>query len=55
MKTLLKPFLPLSLFLVVLGLASARDEDHQAAPLRILLVAGGCCHDYAQQSKILNV
>jgi len=24
------------------------------APLRILLVAGGCCHDYAQQKEILK-
>ena len=25
-----------------------------AAPLRVLLVAGGCCHDYAAQTRILK-
>jgi Trehalose utilisation len=48
---------PISLFVVALAFvlvthpASAADAPK---PLRILLIAGGCCHDYAQQKEILK-
>ncbi len=32
----------------------ADDEAAQSKPLKVLLVAGGCCHDYATQSKLLE-
>lgn len=32
----------------------AQDEAEQPKPLQVLLVAGGCCHDYEAQSKILK-
>jgi len=54
MKSYLKFFLPLSLLPVLFGLARAQDADKQPAPLKVLLVAGGCCHDYAAQSKLLK-
>lgn len=30
------------------------ESKSVAAPLKVLLVAGGCCHDYAKQTKILK-
>jgi len=30
------------------------QEDSALKPVRALLIAGGCCHDYGQQSKILK-
>jgi type 1 glutamine amidotransferase len=40
---------------IALGFAStSRAEDKPAAkPIRVLLVCGGCCHDYAKQKDIL--
>ncbi len=35
-----------------IGPMPARAED--APPLRVLLVAGGCCHDYAAQTQLLK-
>jgi type 1 glutamine amidotransferase len=32
----------------------ARAADPAVKPIRALLVTGGCCHDYAQQKKILT-
>ena len=32
----------------------SQAADSPAKPLRILLVAGGCCHDYATQTKLLK-
>ena len=40
--------------LVSLPVAFAQDAAKNAAPLKVLLVAGGCCHDYENQSKILK-
>lgn len=34
--------------------AFAQDRNANRTPLKILLVAGGCCHDYAAQTKILK-
>ncbi|MFT5526939.1 MAG: type 1 glutamine amidotransferase, partial [Pirellulaceae bacterium] len=30
------------------------DEVKKTPPLRVLIVAGGCCHDYPAQTKILK-
>ncbi|MCB1099002.1 MAG: ThuA domain-containing protein [Verrucomicrobiae bacterium] len=51
----LKSLLPVTFLVSVLGFAWAQDETKDAPePLKILLVAGGCCHDYATQSKLLK-
>ena len=42
----------LALVAVLPGLASAPPAQDEK-PIRALLVLGGCCHDYALQSKIL--
>jgi hypothetical protein len=43
---------------LVLGAALLAAVSAPAAdavkPLRVLLVAGGCCHDYATQTRILE-
>ena len=39
-----------SLLLTLTGLATAAETK----PLRVLMVTGGCCHDYEQQKKILS-
>ncbi len=53
-----KIFLPLLLAVGVLGavlLPLAQGEtDAKPKPLRVLIVAGGCCHDYENQSLILK-
>ncbi len=54
MKSHLKPLLPITFLFVAIGLAGGQDKENAPAPLKVLLVAGGCCHDYAQQSKILK-
>ncbi len=46
-------------FRLILSIAVATSASFVAAadgpePLEVLLVAGGCCHDYAVQSKILE-
>lgn len=40
-----------SIILLFLGISIASSKD---APLRALLVCGGCCHDYESQSVILR-
>ena len=42
----------LSLVMVLGALEAGRAAD-PAKPLRALMVTGGCCHDYANQKKIL--
>jgi len=37
--------------LIVTAVSSAADA---AKPLKVLLVAGGCCHDYATQTRLLE-
>ena len=46
----------LSIFLATPGLSqdSASKDNDGSTPLKILLVAGGCCHDYATQTKLLK-
>jgi hypothetical protein len=40
--------------LLCLGLVSGSALAEPAKPLRILLITGGCCHDYAKQKDILK-
>ncbi|MDC0292104.1 ThuA domain-containing protein [Verrucomicrobiales bacterium] len=54
MKNLLKTILPVSILAAVFGLAIAQDSDKKAETLKVLVVAGGCCHDYETQSKLLK-
>jgi len=51
----MKTLLPFSVLLIALGLAFAADEKPAARPaaLRVLMVTGGCCHDYEAQKMIL--
>ena len=46
----LRTLLALTLFA---GLATPTIAD-EVKPLRVLVVAGGCCHDYANQKEILK-
>src|SRR3954447_18862579 len=48
----MKRFLPL--FLATAVLASFASAADAPKPLRILLITGGCCHDYAKQKDILK-
>ena len=36
------------------SVATAKEPTTKAAPLKVLLVAGGCCHDYSTQTKLLK-
>ena len=45
------PIRTLALALVLAGAASAAPAPK---PLKILLVTGGCCHDYATQKDLLK-
>ena len=47
MKNLLLPLL-LALFI------NAAHAQEKSKPLRVLLITGGCCHDYAKQKDILK-
>ncbi|MCP4787694.1 MAG: ThuA domain-containing protein [Fuerstiella sp.] len=40
--------------LTVTSGVGAVENATKEAPLKVLLVAGGCCHDYATQSKLLK-
>jgi len=54
MKKLLLPLL-LALATTTTGIYLACAQETAAVkPLRVLLVAGGCCHDYAKQQEILK-
>ncbi|MDF1813596.1 MAG: ThuA domain-containing protein [Verrucomicrobiales bacterium] len=46
-----KTILPAVLLFAVIGFAWAQTKKE---PLKILLIAGGCCHDYATQTKLLK-
>ena len=53
----MKKLLPLFTTLAALAVAALFDHSAAAAdvkPLRVLLVCGGCCHDYANQQTILK-
>jgi type 1 glutamine amidotransferase len=52
-----KTFLPLSIALATLGAClypSVQGQADKPKPLRVLIVAGGCCHDYATQTQLLK-
>ena len=53
MKKLLPLFTTLAALAVAALFVNAADAP-AAKPLRVLLVAGGCCHDYAKQQEILK-
>ena len=36
------------------SVATATEPTKKPAPLKVLLVAGGCCHDYSTQTKLLK-
>jgi type 1 glutamine amidotransferase len=50
------PIRSLSCFLTALGLFAAitSGEAAEPKPLKALLIAGGCCHDYASQKNLLK-
>src|SRR5436190_18951058 len=49
------PLLPsIALTLALLPLAPAPCHAASPKPLRVLLITGGCCHDYAAQKDILK-
>ncbi|MDA8746526.1 ThuA domain-containing protein [Rubripirellula amarantea] len=51
----LTAFLAAALFsLGFISVAQADQPKDQSLPLRVLLVAGGCCHDYSTQSQLLK-
>jgi len=54
MKSFFKTILPISILVVAFGFAFAQESEKKPATLKILLVAGGCCHDYDTQSKLLK-
>ncbi len=51
---------PIHLVLVLLTIlvssfsSQAQDSASKSSPLKVLLVAGGCCHDYETQTKLLK-
>jgi len=39
---------------LLLGPAVAAQAEEKPAPIKVLLITGGCCHDYAYQSRKLS-
>jgi uncharacterized protein len=53
----MKPLIPLALLASAAVLAQAPDQKPEApaaGPLRVLMLTGGCCHDYETQKTILS-
>lgn len=50
MKRIIPSLLAIGVAIVGISLLTAQEKK---PPLKVLLVAGGCCHDYAAQHKIL--
>ena len=50
----LRSFLAPVLVLAVFSAGPVDAQEDAKAPLKVLLVAGGCCHDYAAQTKLLK-
>ncbi|HEX8294758.1 MAG TPA: ThuA domain-containing protein [Chthoniobacteraceae bacterium] len=50
----MKRFLPLVAALFTLAAAANTLHAQAAKPIKILLLTGGCCHDYAKQKDILK-
>jgi hypothetical protein len=53
----MKILFPFAAVVVVLGFALAGNEAPSGKPkaLRVLMVTGGCCHDYENQKMILEL
>lgn len=49
-----KLFAPLVLVALATGLFFTQAADNAAKPLRVLIVAGGCCHEYDKQPMALK-
>ena len=47
------PLRPLACIALVVS-ATVAAAAEPAQPLRVLLIAGGCCHDYATQTQMLK-
>ena len=47
------PFLPVLVTALASWLIVQAAEEKKTPPLRVLLVLGGCCHDYENQKMIL--
>jgi type 1 glutamine amidotransferase len=48
------PFVPVLVMALASWLLVQAAEEKKPAPLKILLVLGGCCHDYETQQKLLK-
>jgi len=56
-QSMKKAVLPLAIALATLGASfypSAQGQADKPKPLRVLIVAGGCCHDYPAQTQLLK-
>ena len=51
---MLKRLLSLTVGLGLFGGFAGIVQGEEVAPLKVLMVAGGCCHDYAKQKTILS-
>jgi hypothetical protein len=49
-----KLFAPVLLLGVACAVFFAQAADTAVKPLRVLIVAGGCCHDYETQQALLK-
>ena len=47
------PLLSYSCALAIFAFSIVGARAAETKPLRVLLVTGGCCHDYAKQKDIL--
>ncbi|MEM9588787.1 MAG: hypothetical protein AAGA03_16005, partial [Planctomycetota bacterium] len=56
MHTILRPVVITAIFAAFLAacLPGSLSGDEPKPSLKVLLVAGGCCHDYSTQSKLLK-
>lgn len=54
MKSPLTNLIVLSVFVGSAGLAGPACAAEAPKPIRVLLITGGCCHDYAAQKEILK-
>src|SRR3954467_12440168 len=49
-----RPFFALSMALLASGLLIAPQSKGAPQPIKVLLITGGCCHDYSHQKDILK-
>ncbi len=54
LQTLIATALLIATAIFLPSLAIGQESVKKPAPLKVLLVAGGCCHDYATQTKLLK-